>query len=84
MDEPLFDSLAADLPMLPPVRFNEHVQWQRIVVLSKPVCGHCTMIIHSGEAIPVQRARWSRIGRDGSVLELCETHMIHQKARDAS
>ncbi len=80
-NEPLFEP-PLDPPMVPEVVFNAKVQWHRIVVLSKPTCGHCQMVIHSGESMPVQRARWTRIGLDGSVLELCEGHMVQQRQRD--
>lgn len=79
--EPLFPDLP-DPPLVPEVVFNTKIQWNRIVVLNKPTCGHCQMVIHSGEAMPVQRARWTRIGLDGSILELCEGHMVHQQGRD--
>jgi hypothetical protein len=73
-----------DPPLVTEVVFNKEIQWERIVVLSKPTCGHCQMLIHAGVAVPVQRARWRRTGLDGSVLELCEGHMHHQRKRDAA
>ncbi len=79
--EPLFEEIW-DPPMTTPVVFNKKIQWSRIVILNKPTCGHCQMLIHAGVAVPVQRARWTRIGLDGSVLELCEGHRAQQCERD--
>lgn len=79
--ESLFEP-SLEPPMVPEVVFNTKIQWVRIVVLNKPTCGHCQMVIHSGKPMPVQRARWTRIGLDGSVLELCEGHMVQQRERD--
>ena len=80
-NEPLF-TVPDDPPVVPPVVFYKAIEWKRIVVLNKPTCGHCQMVIYSGESMPVQRARWTRIGRDGSILELCEGHMVQQRERD--
>lgn len=77
----LFDAFG-DSPLTTPVVFYEKIQWSRIVVLNKPTCGHCQMLIKANVAVPVQRARWMRIGLDGSVLELCEGHMLQQRERD--
>ena len=77
----LFDD-PGDAPLTTPVVFYEKIQWLRIVVLSKPTCGHCQMLIKASVAVPVQRARWMRVGLDGSVLELCEGHMLQQRERD--
>lgn len=82
-DPALFDGFD-DPPLVTPVVFYEKIQWSRIVILSKPTCGHCQMLIKAGVAAPVQRARWMRIGLDGSVLELCEGHMLQQRERDKS
>jgi hypothetical protein len=80
-DEPLFAD-KWDPPSVTPVVFNEKIQWNRIVVLNKPTCGHCQMLIYANIAVPVQRARWTRIGLDGSVLDLCEGHKLLQQALD--
>lgn len=83
-NEPLFATeVELEPPMVPKVVFNTKIQWVRIVVLNKPTCGHCQMVIHSGVAMPVQRARWTRIAMNGSVLELCEGHAVHQRRRDS-
>lgn len=79
----LFDDFG-EAPLTTPVIFYKKIQWSRIVVLNKPTCGHCQMLIKANVAVPVQRARWMRIGLDGSVLELCEGHMLQQRERDES
>lgn len=78
----LFTGWNPDPEPVVPVPFFSEIRWTRIVTLNKPQCQHCVMVVHSGEAIPIQRARLERIGRDGSILELCEGHAAHQRDRD--
>lgn len=81
MTEPLFGDLPAAEPPAP-VRLHDKPIWTRLDRLSRPQCGHCVMLRHYGQAVEILAARWTRTGRNGSVLELCEPHRHEQEKRD--
>lgn len=83
-DPDLFgDVLPAPVPV-EPVILHAEAQWQRIALVAKPPCGHCTMLVHYGREVPVFKARWTRVGKDGSSLDLCDGHQLLQRGRDES
>lgn len=83
-DVDLFGGALPEAPPVPPAVFHDKVQWRRLHTLKKPQCGHCTMLAHYAVPVSARRATWTRVGVDGSVLDLCEDHMVDQARRDST
>lgn len=82
MSTDLFGGTMPEREPLPLAQFHERVQWNRLDLIQRPACMHCQMLAHYGHRLDVRKARWTRVGRDGSVLELCDAHSDQQRERD--
>lgn len=83
MDVDLFGMVLPEPPELPRAPLKEAVVWERLTMISKPWCAHCQILRHNGGSESMYHAVYRRHGRNGSTLDLCAQHKVHQRAGDA-